>query len=369
MRKKIQRRIISFAMTAIITVTGMTTTALAVQLDDNPSGSTTSIGAGDTMENNWGTIDSNEGHLTNNEGDVLSNGGDIDENWGNVTNVDNGSVGTNHTGGEVTDGSVTENYGTTNCSIVTNNYQSGTVNSGTLENNYLGQTDGADVTGVNILDEGAVPDGIPINDPKPNAPAEPEQKKEEQKKDEHTEDKHHDDDSSSGDSENTNTVVDVFIPVDTYTENELGLTNALTAVLLSGDESAWVNYDMGSDTTITETMLRTLDDGTGHCIRSVQMTFMIDGKEWFFVIPKGASLTNAINDLNLSGGSKQVYLIYKLIGANLYYMSGNLVVSADLVFQTDGQKIVSQRSERSIKHALARAQKGGATTIMENVGE
>jgi hypothetical protein len=169
-------------MTAILTVTGMTTTALAVQLDDNPSGSTTSIGAGDTMENNWGTIDSNEGHLTNNEGDVLSNGGDIDENWGNVTNVDNGSVGTNHTGGEVTDGSVTENYGTTNCSIVTNNYQSGTVNSGTLENNYLGQTDGADVTGVNILDEGAVPDGIPINDPKPNAPAEPEHKKEEQKK-------------------------------------------------------------------------------------------------------------------------------------------------------------------------------------------
>ncbi len=359
MRNKI--RIISLAMTVILAVSGMSTTALAAQLDDNPSGSTTSIGDGDTMDNNWGTITSNAGTLNNNEGVVEHNSGRVNDNWGDVTNEDGGIVGTNHTGGEVTDGRVTENYGTTNCSIVTNNYQSGNVNSGTLENNYLGQTDGADVTGQNISNEGAVPGGIPLNDPKPNAPVEPKQKK----------DEHHDDSSSSGDPVQTSSPA----LVSTLTVNETGFTNALKAVLLSGDESAWVNYDMGSDTTITETMLRALDDGTGHCIRSVQMKFLIDGREWFFEIPKGASLIDAFNEFNLSGRSQQVFIIYKLIGGNLYYRNGNLVVTADLVVkinnnaENDGQKTVSLGSERISRHARARAAKGGATTILENVEE
>ena len=133
--------IAAMSMTPVAATLAFPVTAYAAHLDDNPEGSEASIGAGDTMDNNWGTItsnagtlnnnegtvQSNSGTLNNNEGTVQSNSGTVDNNWGNVTNTDTGSVETNHVSGDVTGGSITNNYGDAQNSDVTNNFASGTV--------------------------------------------------------------------------------------------------------------------------------------------------------------------------------------------------------------------------------------------------
>ncbi len=111
-------------------------TVCAEVLPDNPEGSETSIDAGDSMENNFGTITNNfgtltnnAGTLTNNVGTVTNNNGIVANNYGSVTNTEAGSVTINHTGGTVSGGNVTDNYATVNGALtVVNNYASGTVN-------------------------------------------------------------------------------------------------------------------------------------------------------------------------------------------------------------------------------------------------
>lgn len=119
--------IATMSMTPVAATLAFPVTAYAAHLEDNPEGSTTAIGAGDTMDNNWGTISSNEGTLNNNEGTVTDNSGTVENNWGDVTNSASGSVETNHEGGNVTNGNITNNYGNAHNSEVANNFASGTV--------------------------------------------------------------------------------------------------------------------------------------------------------------------------------------------------------------------------------------------------
>ncbi len=132
-------------------------TVCAEVLPDNPEGSETSIDAGDSMENNFGTITNNFGTLTNNAGTLTSNvgtvtnnNGTIADNYGSVTNAEPGIVTVNHTGGTVTGGNVTDNYATVNEALtVVNNYASGTVTGSTdchVTNNWGTVADVAEVT-------------------------------------------------------------------------------------------------------------------------------------------------------------------------------------------------------------------------------
>ncbi len=170
------------AFGAMGVTSGITTTVYAAHLDDNPAGSTTTIGADDTMDNNYGDISSNAGSLGNN--------------WGRVDSSAGGSVGTNHESGDVTEGSITDNYGTAHDSNVTNNYESGTVTGGNsnIENNWgtaqdvenvgnnMGTVTGDDVIVTNNYAGGTVnetpgvgqgpsPAAGKATDPQPNPPA------------------------------------------------------------------------------------------------------------------------------------------------------------------------------------------------------
>ncbi|MCR4792646.1 MAG: hypothetical protein K5871_07840, partial [Lachnospiraceae bacterium] len=139
MIKKMSSRILTAVMAVSL---AMPLQVCARTLDDNPAGETVSIGAGDTMINNWGSISSNQGTLQNNAGIVTSNSGTIDNNYGRIINNAGGSVGINHTGGYVntstsaSGGTVADNYGNVSNAIVENNYASGTVTGDGSEIDY-----------------------------------------------------------------------------------------------------------------------------------------------------------------------------------------------------------------------------------------
>ncbi len=325
-------------------------TVCAEQLADNPSGSTVSIGAGDTMENNWGTIGNNAGTLSNNMGTVQSNTGTVSDNYGNVTNTSDGSstgqVVENHTGGTVTGGNVGDNYGTVNADSsgnisVTNNYPSGTVtgNGGgtgsSITNNYGTATDihaiaknygtvSNDLTGdenkTTITDQytGApTPTGnvqvnntaaidydqyqqlMSVTDPAPAAPAEPSANVQPGPSVESPESE------TSTENEDIRNIMinsgaDAFINSNTYEmqNNRINyVSHEIAFAIASADKDGAVIISRDNDINFTAEMINAFVNSNGECMYPMIFSFIYNGHVMLLYIPKGSKLTVSLSEL------------------------------------------------------------------------
>ena len=128
-----KKRILSVIL-AVLMVASLSVSAFADEVvPDNPSGSTTSVNPGQTMDTNNGTVTVNSGTVTTNNGTITTDDGGVNSNYGKVGTVtgEDGYVETNEEGGTIDlvteDGKVG-----TNCGTITTADGGVTTNNGTV---------------------------------------------------------------------------------------------------------------------------------------------------------------------------------------------------------------------------------------------
>lgn len=253
-----------FVMTPVCASVVMPIGSYAELLADNLAGETVyKIEEGDTMENNYGIVVENFGTIENNMGEVRENAGTVNDNWGEVKNADDLSkpnlVVNNHTPGNVIGGNVTNNYGTVSNANVTND---------------------------NIT-----------NDPHPTAPLnvkidfisiefeeEPDTTQENQNSYNQLKDAMDYAQAAYGFAAKIKNMK----PVQSKTSNEYN--NASTAPN---------KIDMGRYINFNDTMLEALGGDT--CKSATEIHFFHEGKDYYLVIPYGASLKAAYDYVKANG--------------------------------------------------------------------
>ena len=264
-----------FVMTPVCASLVMPLGSYAETIADNPAGETVLvINAGDSMENNYGTVLSNFGTIEYNMGEVRENAGIVNDNWGEVKNTDAADkanlVVNNHTPGSVIGGNVTNNWGTVDSSNVT------------VTNNNL-TNDPHPTAPLNVVVEPIVfapePEPEPVSD-------------------------------NRTDYEQMKDVLNYMDDVYRFVAKVQNIPD-----LKRGSDSEKVyEIDMGRQTNFNDKMLEAL--GVDSCKNYVEIHFFYQGKDYYLVIPAGASL-KAAYDYVKENGMQGFMCIHDLIDGSV----------------------------------------------------
>ena len=313
---RLSKRIITASISAVIILSPVG--AYADTLPNNPAGTTVfEIAEGDRMEYNYGTVVVNFGTIDNNIGEVDENAGTVNDNWGEVKNAD----------------------GSSKPNLVVNNHTPGNVIGGNVTNNY-GSASNANVTNDNLT-----------NDPGPVAPViveidfvtiefdeEPDTTQETQNSYDQLKDAMDYADAAYGFAAKIKNMK----PVLSNTSNEYN--NASTAPN---------KIDMGRYINFNDTMLEAL--GGDICKSATEIHFFHEGKDYYLVIPYGASL-KAAYDYVKANGVQGFMCIHGLIEGSLLndkpYVEHNESVIKEASVSTAGSSDTAGMSEPGYAHRV-----------------